>query len=152
MAKINVYYRAFLNYRKETLRDKSCASDRKKFKKSGLEFDFLRAIKYKCTIDEEWIKQIEVGLEFVEKAVAEERQFIRVNGEVVPIEKVKKISKHSVEHLARHSNLITHVPDDPTKNIIPDAIYMVEKLNDYAVYENRFLYLLLCYLRDFISL
>lgn len=152
MAKINVYYRAFLNYRKETLRDKSCASDRKKFKKSGLEFDFLRAIKYKCTIDEEWIKEIEVGLEFVEKAVAEERQFIRVNGEVVPIEKVKKISKHSVEHLARHSNLITHVPDDPTKNIIPDAIYMVEKLNDYAVYENRFLYLLLCYLRDFIAL
>lgn len=152
MAKINVYYRAFLNYRKETLRDKSCAADRKKFKKSGLEFDNLKATKYKCTIDEEWVKQIEVGLEFVEKAVAEERQFIRVNGEVVPIEKAKKISKHSVEHLAKHSNLITHVPDDPSKNLVPDAIYMVEKLNDYAVYENRFLYMLLCYLRDFIAL
>ena len=134
MAKINVYYRAFNEYRKETLRDKSCAADRKKIKKSGLEFDKFRSIKYKCTIDEEWIKKIEEGLEFVEKAVAEERQFIRVNGEVVPIEKAKKISKHSVEHLAKHSNMITHVPDDPKANLVPDSIYMVEKLNDYAVY------------------
>lgn len=152
MAKIDVYHKAFIDYRKETEKDKSCAADRKRIKHSGLEFDVLRSTKYKCTIDDEWIKKIEVGLEFVEKAVAEERQFIRVNGEVVPIEKAKKISKHSVEHLARHSNMITHVPTDPKANLVPDAIYMVEKLNDYAVYENRFLYMLLCYLRDFIDL
>ena len=29
---------------------------------------------------------------------------------------------------------------------------MIERLNDYAVYENRFLYMLLCYLRDFVTL
>ena len=107
-------------------------------------------VKYLCTIDDEWVKAIEEGLEFVEKAVREERQFIRTNGEVVPIEKMKKISKDSVEHLAKHSEMITHVPEDG-KSIIPDKMYMVEKLSDYAVYENRFLYMMLCYLRDFIN-
>lgn len=152
MAKINVYHRAFIDYRKETMKDKTCSADRKVFRKLDLNFDVLQSRKYKCTIDEEWIIKIEEGLVFVEKAVAEERQFIRVNGEVVPIEKAKKISKHSIEHLAKHSNMITHVPENPEDDLIPDAIYMVEKLNDYAVYENRFLYMLLCYLRDFIEL
>jgi signal transduction histidine kinase len=93
---------------------------------------------------------IETGLEFVEKAIKEERQFIHSNGEVMPIEKVKHVSRESVEHLARHSNLITKERDDG--DMIPDQLYSVEKLNDYAVYENRFLYTLLCYLRDFITL
>ena len=35
--------------------------------------------------------------------------------------------------------------------MIPDGLYSVQKQSDYAVYENRFLYLLLCYLRDFIT-
>ena len=46
--------------------------------------------------------------------------------------------------------MITHVPEDGSDDVIPDKLYMVEKLSDYAVYENRFLYMLLCYLRDFI--
>ncbi|MDE5897090.1 MAG: DUF2357 domain-containing protein, partial [Clostridia bacterium] len=83
--------------------------------------------------------------------VQEERQFIRTNGEVVPIEKVKRISKDSVEHLAKHSEMITHVPEEQSDQIVPDKLYMTEKLSDYAVYENRFLYMMLCYLRDFID-
>ena len=35
--------------------------------------------------------------------------------------------------------------------LIPDELYTVERLSDYAVYENRFLYMLLCYLRDFVT-
>ena len=101
-------------------------------------------------MDEDWILAIEKGLIFVEKAIKEERQFIYSNGEVVPIEKVKHVSKDSVQHLAKHSNLITK--EQTGKDIIPDQIYSVERLNDYAVYENRFLYMLLCYLRDFITI
>ena len=63
---------------------------------------------------------------------------------------MKNVSKASVEHLARHSNLITREVEG--EDLIPDQLYTVEKLNDYAVYENRFLYMLLCYLRDFITL
>ena len=68
----------------------------------------------------------------------------------MPIEKVKHVSKDSVQHLAKHSNLITKEQTGP--DIIPDQIYSVERLNDYAVYENRFLYMLLCYLRDFVTI
>ncbi len=151
MSRLDIYYRAFKEYRRETVDEAVCEKDRKALALSNLDRDVLEATKYLCSIREDWIEAIEEGLEYVEKAVAEERQFIRTNGEVVPIEKVKKISKDSVEHLAKHSDLITHIPEDGSNDIIPDKLYMVEKLSDYAVYENRFLYMLLCYLNDFIN-
>ena len=152
MNKLDFYYRGFKNYREQTLDVSACEKERKNLKKSGLEFDLFETIKYLCTIDEDWVSEIEKGLVFIEKAVKEERQFIRTEGETVPIEKAKKVSKHTVEHLAKHANLITHVPENPDDDIIPDELYIVERFSDYAVYENRFLYMLLCYLRDFIGL
>ena len=151
MSQLDVYYRAFKELRKETAKNSVCERERKKFIDANPEQDRLEATKYLCKIEEDWIKAIEEGLEFVEKAVAEERQFIRTNGEVVPIEKVKKVSKDSVEHLAKHSEMITHVPEHEGDLLVPDELYMVEKLSDYAVYENRFLYMMLVYLRNFIE-
>lgn len=151
MSQLDVYYRAFKQYRKETADNSACEKERKQIIAANSDSDRLESTKYLCRIDDDWIKAIEEGLEFVEKAVAEERQFIRSNGEVVPIEKVKKVSKDSVEHLAKHSDLITHVPEKEGDQLVPDKLYMVEKLSDYAVYENRFLYMMLVYLRDFIE-
>ena len=144
-------YRGFKHYRIQT-EDNSCKRERRLLKKTNLELDKLTVKKYLCTIDDDWIIAIEEGLVFIEKAIAEERQFIRTNGETVPIEKAKKVSRDSVEHLARHSNMITHVPEKEGDTIIPDAIYIVEKLSDYAVYENRFLYMLLVQLKEFIAM
>lgn len=152
MGLLNIYYRAFTDYRKNTENDKPSKRERKLLAKCNDTFEKFIVTKYKIEIEEDWIIEIEKGLEFIEKAVKEERQFIRTNGEIVPIEKVKKVSRDSVSHLARHSNMITHVPENPNDTIVPDSIFMVEKLNDYAVYENRFLYMLLCYLRDFLEL
>lgn len=151
MTLLDTYYRAFKDYRKSTENDKVLKKNRKALSQTE-ELDKFIVTKYKCKIDEAWVVQIEKGLVFIEKALAEERQFIRSNGEIVPIEKARKVSRDSVVHLASHSNMITHAPENKTNPIVPDSIYMVEKLNDYAVYENRFLYMLLCYLRDFIQL
>ncbi len=151
MNQIDIYYRAFKDYRRETADNTACKKDRNAILKSNPEEDKLTAVKYLCKIEEDWVKAIEEGLVFVEKAVAEERQFIRTNGEVIPIEKVRKVSKDSVEHLAKHSEMITHVPESEDSPLIPDKLYMVEKLSDYAVYENRFLYMMLCYLKNFIE-
>ena len=151
MSRIDSYHRAFKDYRKQTIDSSNCIKDRKRIAESNVEGDRLEAMKYLCTIEEDWIAAIEEGLVYVEKAVAEERQFIRTNGEVVPIEKVRKISKDSVEHLAKHSDMITHVPEEEQSSLVPDELYMVEKLSDYAVYENRFLYMMLCYVRNFIE-
>lgn len=150
MGKLDVYYRGMKQYRKETKKSTECKKERQAYIESNAELDVLNATKFICAINEDWVETIEKGLVFVEKAVAEERQFIRTDGEIIPIEKVKKVSKHSVEHLAKHSEMITHVPENEGDDVVPDKIYIVEKLSDYAVYENRFLYMLLCYLNDFI--
>lgn len=151
MSLLDIYYRAFKGYRKHTADNTGCEKDRRVLAESNPDGDRLQSTKYLCKIEEDWIKAIEEGLVFVEKAVAEERQFIRTNGEVVPIEKVKKISKDSVEHLAKHSDLITHVPENEDDLLVPDQLYMVEKLSDYAVYENRFLFMMLSYIKQFIE-
>ena len=148
MNRLDVYYRALRQYRSVTA-VRHCAELRAAIAKADRDKDALTVTETICTVDEDWIDAIEKGLGFIEKAIGEERQFIYSNGEVLPIEKVKRVSKESVEHLSRHSNLITK--EKRGEHMIPDRLYSVEKLNDYAVYENRFLYTLLCYLRDFIT-
>lgn len=150
MKQLNVFYRALLDYRKQTLKDRICTVQRNAIANSNLESDRIVLTRRICIINEDWVDAIEEGLPFIDKAIKKERQFIRSNGEVVPIEKVKQVSKDSVEHLARHSNLITRKVEG--EDLLPDHLYTVEKLNDYAVYENRFLYMLLRYLQDFITL
>lgn len=150
MDRLDTIYRAFADYRKNTLEDRACAKLRRVLARADADGDTVEIVRVICHIEEDWIEAIEQGLEHIGKAIEEERQFIRSNGEVVPIEKVKNVSRESVEHLARHSNLLTKEPREG-EDIIPDQLYTVERLSDYAVYENRFLYMLLCYLRDFIT-
>lgn len=152
MGILDQYHRGFKEYRNNTENNNNCEKDRKEFIKSNEKLDSFVVKKYVVDIDETWILEIEKTIEYIEKAVAEERQFITSEGEIVPIEKAKKVSRESVAHLAKHSNMITHKSEDPSIDLVPDSIYMVEKQSDFAVYENRFLYLLLCYLRDFVDL
>lgn len=150
MNQLDVYYRALLNYKNAIASNNDCVRFNNAFINADADGDKLVFTRAFCTIDEEWVLEIEKGLVFIEKAIKEDRQFILSRGEVVPIEKVKSVSKESVQHLARHSDLISEYEEG--EDIIPDKLYTVERLNDYTVYENRFLYMLLCYLRDFISL
>ena len=147
---LDIYYRALIDYRKNTVGFRDCANQRLSVVKADAKNDNITITRKVCTVDTDWVDAIEKGLVHVEKAIREERQFIRSQGEVVDIEKVKNVSRDSVEHLSRHSNLITRFTEG--EDIVPDRLYTVERLSDYAVYENRFLYMLLCYLRDFITL
>ena len=150
MNQLDVYYRALLEWRALTTQNRECSAFRNVLATSDVEHDKMQITRMICTIDEDWIAEIEHGLEYVDKAIKEERQFIYSNGEVMPIEKVKHVSTESVRHLAKHSNLIGKIEEG--EDFVPDKLYTVERLNDYAVYENRFLYMLLCYLRDFVTL
>lgn len=150
MNQLDVYYRALTAYRQNTVADKNCSALRAAIAGADAEQDKIVTTRAICTIDVDWVDAIEAGLVHIGNAINEERQFIRSNGEVIPIEKVKHVSRESVEHLAKHSNLISRY--DEEEDIIPDNLYTVERLNDYTVYENRFLYMLLCYLRDFVTL
>ncbi len=151
MSSLDAIYRSFVDFRKTSAEDRDCTMQRTLVARADSDKDVVETVRYVCKIDEDWVEAIEKGMTFVEKAIAEERQFIRNNGEVVPIEKVKRVSRDSVEHLSRHSDLITKEPEEG-KTVVPDQLYTVERLSDYAVYENRFLYMLLRYLEQFISM
>ena len=151
MKQLDRLYRGLIDYRKQTVGDYDCDTWRASIANANAQDDFVELERKICTVESDWIDEIEKGLTFIEKAIREERQFIRSNGEIVPIEKVKRVDKESVAHLARHSDLLTRKPEEG-QDIIPDQLYTVERLSDFAVYENRFLYMLLCYLRDFITL
>ena len=154
MNQSDAYYRALLAYQGLVSEQRECRRDHRYLADALREHNGMEArilcTRVHCTVDEAWINAIEAGLIHIEKAIKEDRQFIYSNGEVIPIEKVKHVSKDSVEHLARHAELISRAPVG--EDIIPDKLYTVERLSDYAVYENRFLYMLLCYLRDFVTL
>ena len=150
MDQLDVYYRALLDYKNAINKNKDALKLNNAFLTADADSDKLIVTRACCTIDEEWVSEIEKGLVFIEKAIKEDRQFILSQGEVIPIEKVKTVSKESVQHLAKHSDLISEYEEG--EDIVPDRLYTVERLNDYTVYENRFLYMLLCYLRDFVSL
>ena len=151
MEDLDLLYKAFDEYRRDTRDDTGLVRLRRAISHAASGIDRMESVRSVCVIDDDWIEAIEKGLPFVEEAIREERQFIRQEGSVTPIEQARRVSKASVEHLARHGNLISHAPEDG-ESIVPDKLLVVEKLSDYAVYENRFLYMLLCYLRDFVSL
>ena len=152
MKYLDVLYRAFYEFRTQTLNEPSCKRLRNASVNAPSDKDKVEAVRSHCEIEEDWVDAIDRGLPFIEKAIMEERQFIRQEGSVVPIEKAKRVSKASVEHLARHGNLITHVPEDKDADLVPDKLYVEENLSNYAVYENRFLYMLLLYIRNFIEI
>ncbi len=101
-----------------------------------------------CEVEYNWIEHIEKALPYIDRAVKENRQFILREGETLPIEKIRRVSKTSVEHLARHSEYISREPEQSAE-VVPDKLFMAENKSTYAVYENRFLYMLLCYIKDF---
>ena len=151
MKNLIAYFRGLVSLKKAVAQNTEHAAFLDAVKQSNPKKDKLEVTRYRCTIDEEWIDRIDEGLEAIAKAIAEERQFILSNGEIVPIEKIKHVSKDSVSHLAKHSNLITKMPEED-EDLMPEKLYTVERYNDYAVYENRFLYMLLRYINDFVSI
>ena len=112
----------------------------------------LNAFTTVVVVDEDWLSMVEKKLPFVMAAVAEERQFVKTEGDVIPIERVRSVSKDSIVDLCRHANYLTHDPATTGGMVVPDKLLVARKENDYSVYENRFLYTLLCYMSDFMEL
>lgn len=149
MSYLNSIYAGIVELKKMIVADKELSLLYDAIKHAPRDDDKLEAERMFCVVEEEWVEKIEKELVFIAKAIEEDRQFIIQNGEVVPIEKVKKVSNASVRHLARHSNQITR--EQEGEDVVPEKLYMVENLTNYDIYENKFLYMLLCYLRDFID-
>lgn len=153
MKNLDTLYEAYQNYKKLCVLD----NDTPRFLRAYMankdrESEDISAVFSVCHIEQDWVEAIEVGLPFIEKAIKEERQFIRNDGEVLPIEKIRKTSKDSIQDLAKHANYITHeAPDNLETEVLPDKMLMIQKESDFAIYENRVLYAALMYLKDFVA-
>lgn len=150
---LETLFRAFAEYKKTTSLDvESVRFKRSNSTSGGKAKEDIVVYFSTCTINEDWVAAIERGIPFIQKCIQEERQFIRNDGEVLPIEKIRKTSTSSIQDLAKHSNYITHEPDEKAhSSVMPDKMLMIQKESDYAVYENRVVYTALVYLRDFVS-
>ena len=104
---------------------------------------------YYRVVDLDWVEAIESTLVYIDKAIREQRRFIEVTEEVVPIEKARNITTESVRHLAQHTNLIARVEGS---DVTPERILNIQREESFAIYENRFLYTLLQKLAYFVGL
>ncbi len=119
------------------------------FSERGEGSEKISAVRQRCRVDTDWIEKIEDGAVHLRKAIEQSRSLIKKEGEVVRIDRAKRFSKESVEHLARRSNVIKEISDD---RVIPEEIYVTENDDEYAVYENRFLYMVLTFAKNFTAL
>jgi hypothetical protein len=153
MSSADLFYRAFIEYKKLLGQDKdNVAMQRFALSLNKAQHEDLQIIYYECTIKEDWIITIEKALPFLEKAIKEDRQFIRNDQDILPIEKVRKTSRQSIQDLSKRSDYITRKPDPKNPaDITPDKLMIIRKENDYAVYENRVLFTTVMYAKEFVE-
>lgn len=148
MEEMKVYYRAFREYRERLSLQPAHNALMKTLLADPNAGEGFQGKASKCIWDEDWIREMTEALPYVERALAEQRKFIISNEEIRRIDQAKKISVESIRHLAQHSNMISEVHGD---DIIPDRVLIAERDDNYAIYENRFLYTLILRMRDFLD-
>lgn len=149
MTKNDIYYAALRTARKELSEERTSARLGRLFFDNATEGDVADCACRRCVIDEEWIERIETALPHVERAIAQQRRNIKKEGDVQRIDRARRTDKESVRHLARHSNLLSEITEDG--HILPERIYVTENSENYMLYENRFLYTLLVYVKAFVD-
>ncbi|MDD5795607.1 MAG: hypothetical protein PUD24_01540, partial [Oscillospiraceae bacterium] len=140
MTDFSKYYRAYM-YMQEILTPdfthkylERCMEDSDKGE------DVLTGKTNEKVIDMDWVIAFEDALPYIQKAIDEQRRFIKQVDNVVRVEKAKKITTDSVKHLAQHTNFIAKVEGD---KVTPNKILNVEREESFEIYENRFLFTLI---------
>ncbi len=146
--KLTNNFRAYKEYTEALAADPRHARLRASVSRTVSSCGSLDVVRKSCEINPDWIEAIEDGLDYIKKAIDEQRQFIRQDGNVVPIEKARRVSKESAVHLAKHNELLSHTEGEAVR---PEKLFMKENQSNYLVYENRFLYMAICYIRDFVD-
>ena len=97
----------------------------------------------------DWLDEIEKACPFIDIIVRIPKIALIREEEVVKIEKSKKITVASVKDLTKHTHYINKV-DKKTDSVEPKKILDVRSEETFNIYENRFLYTLICDMDKFI--
>ena len=109
---------------------------------SNGENSYLRFDRFESSaMDMTWVKEIEEAIPDLNEIVNNPKRTIQTLAEVVEIEKVKKTSRESVQHLASHSQFVKTIDEDG--NVTPSKILNVYNDDFFAIYENKFVATLL---------
>ncbi|MDY0276557.1 MAG: hypothetical protein RBQ97_00580 [Acholeplasma sp.] len=103
---------------------------------SGNNTLYQKYIKETKNFDEEWIKTIESYVPSLNKIVMTPKSSLRLEEDIIAIEKAKKINSQSIRHLASHTQFIKEVSEE--KGVVPKKILTNYSEVDYTIYENRF--------------
>lgn len=99
---------------------------------------YLRFDRFESSsMDMTWIKKIEETLPDLNDIVTNPKKTIQTLSEVVEIEKAKKTSSESVQHLASHTQFVKSIDEDG--NITPSKILNIYNDDFFAIYENKFI-------------
>lgn len=101
------------------------------------------------SVDEEWVREVEVAMPSLHYVITHPRKFIEEDREVVNVAMARNITTESIRHLLQHSNLIDEYREDGT--VIPNRILNVYKEESLNIYENRFICTLVAELQYFIN-
>ena len=136
MSDFGKYYRAYM-YMQELLKsDFTYNYLNESFKDGDQGKDTLDGKTNEKVIDMDWVVAIEEALPYIQKALDEQRRFIKQVENVVRIELARKVGPDSVKHLSQHTNFIAKVEDGM---VTPNKILTVEREESFAIYENRVL-------------
>ena len=99
---------------------------------------YLRFDRFESSaMDMTWIKQIEECMPDLNDIVSNPKRTIQTLSEVVEVEKVKRTSHESVQHLASHTQFVKSI--DEEGNVTPSKILNVYNDDFFAIYENKFI-------------
>jgi len=98
----------------------------------------------------DFIIEIENAISSLEAIVNDPHQFIKENPQVVEVEKAKRITHHSVKHMAQHTENISSIGSDGS--VDPKRVLNMFIEDELKIYENRFIMTLVRRLQTFIEL
>ncbi len=136
MADFGRYYRAYMYMQELLQNDFTYNYITASLKDSDKGKDSLTGKTNEKVIDMDWVEAIEEALPYIQKAIDEQRRFIKQIENVVRIELARKTGPDSVKHLSQHTNFIAKVEGDM---VTPNKILVTEQEESFAIYENRVL-------------
>ncbi len=136
MADFGRYYRAYMYMQELLQNDFTYNYITASFKDGDKGKDTLTGKTNEKVIDMDWVEAIEEVLPYIQKAIDEQRRFIKQIENVVRIELARKTGPDSVKHLSQHTNYIAKVEGDM---VTPNKILVSEQEESFAIYENRVL-------------
>src|SRR5690606_12980997 len=102
--------------------------------------------------DDYWISAIEAYYPSIEKIARNYKSALKVQEEVVIIEKARKTNSRTVRHLAANSQFLKETENDKNqKELKPTKLLVQQSDIEYGIYENRFVATLITRLSKFVS-